>query len=264
VDSVLQYLHPSLWSDMLHASVDALGHAAFWAAVLQIVLINMLLSGDNAVVIAMACRDLPQRQRLWGLVIGAGAAVLLRLVFTAIVGQLMLLPYLKLIGGLALVYVAAKLLVPERADNNKVEAVSQLWRAVRIVVVADIVMSLDNVIAVAAVAQGSLVLLAFGLIASIPIIIAGAALIMVMLDRFPIFIWAGSALLGWVAGEVIATDPAIFSHMSAALGETFAHQVEFAAAGAGALLVIGIGGLWRQLSLSNARAVSAAEEAGGS
>ena len=263
--SVLQYLHPSLWGDILHASLNDMGRAAFWAAVLQIVFINMLLSGDNAVVIAMACRDLPQRQRFWGLVIGAGAAVLLRLVFTGVVGQLMLLPYLKLIGGLALVYVAAKLLVPERADkNNKVEAVAQLWRAVRIVVIADIVMSLDNVIAVAAIAQGSLVLLAFGLIASIPIIIAGAALIMVILNRFPIFIWAGAALLGWIAGDVVATDPAIFGRMSAALGEIFARQAEFAAAGAGALLVIGVGGLWRQLSAARAHAVSATEEAGGS
>src|SRR5579864_5063103 len=115
---------------MLHASVDDMGHAAFWAAVLQIIFINMLLSGDNAIVIAMACRDLPPRQRFWGLVIGAGAAVLLRLVFTSVVGQLMLLPYLKLVGGLALVYVAAKLLVPERADKNKVVAAAgQLWGA---------------------------------------------------------------------------------------------------------------------------------------
>lgn len=107
-------------------------------------------------------------------------------------------------------------------------------------------------------------LLAIGLIASIPIIVAGAALIMVMLDRFPIFIWAGAALLGWIAGDVIATDPAIFSHMSAALGETFARQVEFAGAGAGALLVIGVGGLWRQLSASRAHAMSATKEAGSS
>jgi len=262
VGSVLQYLHPALWGDMLHASISDMGRAAFWAAVLQIVFVNILLSGDNAVVIAMACRDLPQRQRLWGLVIGAGVAVLLRLVFTGVVGQLMLLPYLKLIGGLALVYVAAKLLVPERVDkNNRVAAAGQLWRAVRIVVVADIVMSLDNVIAVAAIAQGSLVLLAIGLVASIPIIIAGAALIMVMLDRFPIFVWAGAALLGWVAGDVIATDPAVFGYLSAKLGETLARQVEFAAAGAGALLVIGLGGLWRQLSLAKAQA---AAEAGGS
>jgi YjbE family integral membrane protein len=261
VSSVLQFLHPSLWGDMLHSSVNDMGRAAFWAAVLQIIFINMLLSGDNAVVIAMACRDLPRRQRVWGLVIGAAAAVLLRLVFTGVVGQLMLLPYLKLIGGLALLYVAAKLLVPERVDKNKVVAVAQLWRAVRIVVVADIVMSLDNVIAVAAVAQGSLVLLAIGLIASIPIIIAGAALIMVLLDRFPIFVWAGAALLGWIAGDVMATDPVIFGYLSAKLGEASARQVEFAAAGASALLVIGAGGLWRQLSAFKAHA--AQDEAGG-
>jgi len=261
VSLILQFLHPSLWGAMLHAGINDMGRAAFWAAVLQIVFINILLSGDNAVVIAMACRDLPQRQRLWGLVIGAGAAVLLRLVFTGVVGQLMLQPYLKLIGGLALVYVAAKLLVPERVDKNKVAAAGQLWRAVRIVVVADIVMSLDNVIAVAAIAQGSLVLLAIGLIASIPIIIAGAALIMVMLGRFPIFIWAGAALLGWVAGDVVVTDPAVFGRVSTALGETFARQVEFAAAGAGALLAVAVGGLWRSLHDARIEVRAAGERA---
>ena len=260
--SVLQYLHPSLWGDMLHASVNDMGRAAFWAAVLQIIFVNMLLSGDNAVVIAMASGTSRS-----GSASGPGhrrRRACAAPGFTGVIRQLMLLPYLKLIGGLALIYVAAKLLVPERADKNKVEAVAQLWRAVRIVVVADIVMSLDNVIAVATIAQGNLVLLPIGLIASIPIIVAGAALIMVMLDRFPIFIWAGAALLGWIAGDVIATDPAIFSHMSAALGETFARQVEFAGAGAGALLVIGVGGLWRQLSASKAHAMSATKEAGSS
>src|ERR1700730_7251521 len=162
---------------MLHASVNDLGRAAVWAAVLQIIFINMLLSGDNAVVIAMACRDLPQRQRFWGIAIGAAAAVLLRFVFTGVVTQLILLPYVKLIGGLALVYVAAKLLVPERADTNKVEAVAHLWRAVRIVVVADIVMSVDNVLAIAAIAQGSLFLLAIGLLVSIPVIVGGAVVV---------------------------------------------------------------------------------------
>src|SRR5580700_6447003 len=111
--SILQYLHPSLWGDMLHASVNDMGRAAFWAAVLQIVFINILLSGDNAVVIALACRGLPPRQRFWGLVIGAGAAVILRITFAGVVAQLMLLPYLKVAGGIALIYVAAKLLVPE-------------------------------------------------------------------------------------------------------------------------------------------------------
>jgi YjbE family integral membrane protein len=256
VGSLLHSLNPALWGGMLHNSVNDMGHAAFWAAVLQIVFINILLSGDNAVVIAMACRDLPPRQKVWGLVIGAGIAVILRLVFTGIVAQLMLQQYLKLIGGVALIYVAAKLLVRDNAGKNKIQAVAQLWRAVRIVVVADLVMSLDNVVAVAAVAQGSLTLLAIGLLASIPIIIAGAALIMAALDRLPILVWAGAALLGWIAGDIIATDTAVSGYVSAALGQTFARQLEFAASGAAALLVIGIGGLWQYVSASNARAAS--------
>jgi YjbE family integral membrane protein len=257
VDSIAQYLHPSLWGAMLHASVgasvSAMGSAAFWAAVTQIVFINILLSGDNAVVIAMACRNLPPREKVWGIVIGAGVAVLLRLVFTSVVGELMSLPYLKLAGGLALIYVAAKLVVPERADRDNVQAVAHLWRAVWIVVVADIVMSLDNVVAVAAVAQGSLMLLAIGLAASIPIILAGAAIIMLLVDRLPILVWAGAALLGWIAGEVIATDPAILHHITATYGAEFAEQAEFAAALSGILLTIAIGGLWRQLHLDRER-----------
>lgn len=254
--SLLHSLNPALWGGMLHGSINDMGHAAFWAAVLQIVFINILLSGDNAVVIAMACRDLPQRQKVWGLVIGAGVAVILRLFFTGIVGQLMLQPYLKLVGGVALIYVAAKLLARDNADKNQIQAVTQLWRAVRIVVLADLVMSLDNVIAVAAVAQGSLTLLAIGLLASIPIIIAGAALIMAVLDRLPILIWAGAALLGWIAGDVMATDPAVSGYVSAMFDPTLARQVDIAASSAVALLVIGIGGLWRQLSAPRAGEVS--------
>jgi YjbE family integral membrane protein len=259
VGSIAQYLHPSLWSDVLHASINEIGRTEFWAAILQIIFVNILLSGDNAVVIAMACRGLQQRERIWGMALGAGVAVILRLIFTGVVGRLMLLPYLKLAGGLALIYVAAKLIVPDSTDRNEVAAVSHLWRAVRIVVVADIVMSLDNVIAVAAIAQGNLVLLAIGLAASIPIILAGAALVMALLDRFPILVWAGSALLGWIAGNVIATDPAVMSYITAALGEKFAAQTEFAAAACGVLLVVAAGGLWRQLKLSHAHAASVGE-----
>lgn len=248
--SVAQYLHPSLWGAMLHDGAGTMDNAAFWAAVLQIIFINILLSGDNAVVIAMACRNLPPREKFWGIVAGAGVAVILRLVFTSVVGKLMLLPYLKLSGGLALIYVAAKLVVPERADRDNVQAVAQLWRAVWIVVVADTVMSLDNVIAVAAVAQGSLLLLAIGLAASIPIILAGAAIIMLLIDRLPILVWAGAALLGWIAGEVIATDPAVSHFITARYGEDIAEQVEFSAAVSGILLTIAIGGLWRQFHLN--------------
>ncbi|HEY3791806.1 MAG TPA: YjbE family putative metal transport protein, partial [Bradyrhizobium sp.] len=156
---------------------------AFWLAVGKIIWINILLSGDNALVIAMACRGLPPGQRLWGMVIGAGIAVVLLIAFTGIVATLMVLPYLKLVGGLALIVIAAKLLVPEEGDG--VAAGTSLWHAIRIVVIADIVMSLDNVIAVAAAANGELSLLVLGLAISIPMIIAGAALIMMVLDRLP-------------------------------------------------------------------------------
>ena len=181
---------------------------AFWVAVGKIIWINVLLSGDNALVIALACRGLEPRQRLWGMILGAAAAVVLRIIFTGIVATLMALPYLKLVGGLALIVIAAKLLVPEDEDEN-VKSASHLWAAVQIVVVADIVMSLDNVIAVAAAANGSVPLLVLGLAISVPLIVAGAALIMALLSRLPILVWAGAALLGWIAGDVIATDPAI-------------------------------------------------------
>src|SRR5947207_12887325 len=151
---------------------------AFWVAVLKIIWINILLSGDNAVVIAMACRSLPPRERLWGMVIGAGLASILLILFTAVAAKLMTLPYLKLIGSIALLWIAFRLLVPSEADEARVEASESLWRAVKIVVVADIVMSLDNVIAVAAAANGSYILLGLGLAVSIPLVIAGSALIM--------------------------------------------------------------------------------------
>jgi YjbE family integral membrane protein len=181
---------------------------AFWLAVGKIIWINVLLSGDNALVIAMACRGLAPRQRLWGMVIGAGIAVVLLIAFTGIVARLMVLPYLKLVGGLALFVIAARLLVPED-EGDDVTAGTSLWHAIRIVVIADIVMSLDNVIAVAAAANGQLSLLILGLAVSIPMIIAGAALIMMVLDRFPILVWLGATLLGWIAGDVIETDPAV-------------------------------------------------------
>ncbi|MGJ4881788.1 TerC family protein [Bradyrhizobium sp. HKCCYLRH1065] len=180
----------------------------FWLALGKIVWINVLLSGDNALVIALACRGLHGKHRFWGMVAGSGIAVALRIAFTGIVATLMALPYLKLIGGLALIVIAAKLLVPED-ENDEIAAGTTLWHAVRIVALADLVMSLDNVIAVAAAANGQASLLIIGLAMSIPLIIAGAALIMLVLDRVPLLVWLGAMLLGWVAGEVIATDPAI-------------------------------------------------------
>jgi YjbE family integral membrane protein len=238
-----QYLHPSMWGAMLHASIGTMDGAAFWAAVLQIIFINILLSGDNAVVIAMACRNLPAREKIWGIVLGAGVAVLLRLVFTSIVGELMLLPYLKLVGGLALIYVAAKLVVPERADKNGIQAVAHLWRAVRVVVVADIVMSLDNVIAVAAVAKGQYVLLIIGLSISIPVVIAGSAIILWLLERFPILVWGGAGILGWVAGDIFAGDTVVLNLFSSVNPET----LELVAEIVGAVIVLASGLVWRRM-----------------
>jgi len=245
---------------------------AFWVAVGKIIWINVLLSGDNALVIALACRGLAPRQRLWGMIFGAGAAVILRIIFTGIVASLMALPYLKLVGGLALLVIAAKLLVPEQEDEDSVHAAAQRWHAVQIVVVADIVMSLDNVIAVAAAANGSMPLLILGLAISVPLIVAGAALIMALLNRLPILVWAGAALLGWIAGDVIATDPVIEPKLDALFAGAFGAKLDswlaslgmaphFGNGGNGGeilLAVLGIivvlvaGAIWRKRSLQNA------------
>ena len=244
--SLAQMLDPAAWLAMIGSGWNDMDRTEFWVAVAKIIWINILLSGDNAVVIAMACRGLPHRQRLWGMILGAGVAVGLRIVFTGVVASLMLLPYLKIVGGLALFYIAAKLLVPDDPDEGEAEAVEHLWRAVRIVAVADIIMSLDNVIAIAAAAGGNMALVVIGLAISIPLIVAGAALIMALLDRFPILVWAGAALLGWIVGEVIATDPVSVGYLTDNYGAAVAHKVEYAAAAVGAVLVLVVGGFWRR------------------
>jgi YjbE family integral membrane protein len=202
------------------------------------------------------------------MVLGAGAAVMLRIIFTVIVATVMGLPYLKLVGGLALLVIAAKLLVPDNTDQESAGSASHLWAAVQIVVVADIVMSLDNVIAVAAAADGSLPLLIFGLASSIPLIIAGAALIMALLGMLPILIWAGSALLGWIAGDVIATDSAVHPRLQALFEGAMGVELdalltllgvaplfvggsggEIACAVVGAIIVLIAGSIWRRQRL---------------
>ncbi|HUI95700.1 MAG TPA: YjbE family putative metal transport protein, partial [Xanthobacteraceae bacterium] len=173
----------------------------FWWTVLSIFLINGLLSGDNAVLIALACRGLPRRERIWGMAIGAGLAAVLLIGFTVVVSSLMQWPYLRFAGGLLLIFIAIRLAGPAPHDaEGTPEAVQDLWRAVRIVVLADIVMSLDNVVAVAALANGRYVLLGLGLIVSIPVVIAGSAVVLALIERFPILVWLGAAILGWVAG----------------------------------------------------------------
>ncbi len=177
----------------------------FLLQLLQIIWINVLLSGDNAVVIALACRSLPPRQRRVGVMLGAGVAVLLRIIFTLAVVELMEIPYLKLVGGLLLFWIAVKLLLDE-TDEASVKESDTIWNAVRTVAIADMVMSLDNVIAIAAAAKGSTALIVFGLGLSVPLIIFGATLIITLLQRYPALVWAGAGLLGWVAGSLIVAD----------------------------------------------------------
>jgi YjbE family integral membrane protein len=259
VGSIAQMTDPAAWLGMISSGWSEMGQPSFWVALLKIMWINILLSGDNAVVIAMACRGLPHRQRLWGMVLGAGVAVLLRILFTGVVASLMLLPWLKIVGGIALFYIAAKLLVPEDPDEDEAEATEHLWRAVRIVAVADIIMSLDNVIAIAAAAGGNMALLVIGLAVSIPLIVAGAALIMALLDRYPILVWAGAALLGWIVGEVIATDPVIQGYLEPKFGAEGFHYITLFCALIGAILVLAVGGMWRRSKLAAPEKVSAAE-----
>ena len=241
--------------------------ASFWIGVFQIIGVNVILSGDNAVVIALACMTLPPRQRLWGMILGAGVAVLLRVCFTVVVAEAMTYPYLRLIGGLLLFWVAIKLVVEDESSiDGRVESAQNLWRAVRIVAVADIVMSLDNVIAIAAAAETAaesvdlvhteaveVTLIVFGLATSVPLIVAGSAILMALLERFLILIWAGGALLGWIAGNILSTDPALHGF----LGETAAHLHPWAGR-TGALIVVGLGliiiGRYRRLTVEDALA----------
>jgi len=216
----------------------------FWLAVLQIIWIDLLLSGDNAVVIALACRKLPPAQRVWGIALGTLVAIGLRVVFTGLITTLMTMPYVKLIGGLLLIWIAIKLLGGEEEnDGANIEPVNNLWHAVKIIAIADAVMSLDNVIAIAMASRGNYALLMFGLAVSIPLIMAGAAIIMALLERFPIIVWAGAALLGWIAGEIIAKDPSIMGNLDPAT----AHTVGLVGATFGAVLVLSVGLIRRRL-----------------
>jgi len=224
----------------------------FLLALLQIIWINILLSGDNAVVIALACRSLPPRERKIGIMLGAGAAVGLRIIFTLMVVWLMEIPYLKLVGGVLLLWIAIKLLTDE-TDEASVKESDTIWNAVRTVAIADMVMSLDNVIAIAAAAKGSTALIIFGLCLSVPLIVFGATLVITLLQRYPALVWAGAGLLGWVAGSIMVSDPGWHS----LFGE-WPHLVdEVIGGGVGVVFVLGLAWLLRQ----RAAAGSAAEAA---
>ncbi|MDD5179870.1 MAG: TerC family protein [Gallionellaceae bacterium] len=216
-----------------------LNSAQFWVDVFKIIVIDILLSGDNAVVIALACRSLPPEQRRQGVLLGVVGAIVLRMVLTFFAVGLLGLPYLKIIGALMLLWIGVKLLLPEEehsADNIK--ANTHLWGAVRTIIIADLIMSLDNVLGVAAAAHGNVALLIFGLLVSIPLIAWSSQLVLKLIDRFPLIIFAGGALLGYVAGEMLVSDK-----MVAGLLEHAPHALHVLLPVACAALVV-VMGMW--------------------
>ncbi len=193
--------------------LDELYTQVFWIGLLKIIGVNLILSGDNAVVIALAARSLPQRQQKAAVLWGSGAAVAMRIVLTIFAVALLTLPWLKLVGSLLLFWIGIKLLLPEEGDEN-IDASDNLISAIKTILIADLVMSIDNVIAVAAAAQGSMTLLVLGLAISIPLVIFGSTLLLHLMERWPVIITIGGGLLGFVAGEMLVTDPALKGWLS--------------------------------------------------
>lgn len=220
--------------------MEALTTAPFWIAVGQIILIDILLGGDNAVVIALACRGLPPKQRKLGIIYGTAGAIVLRVILIGFALALLAIPYLKLVGGILLVWIGVKLMLPEDdGDHTNINATDKLWGAVKTVIVADLVMSVDNVLAIAGAAESAgshqLPLVIFGLLVSIPIIVAGSQIVLKLMDRFPMIITLGAMLLGWIAGQMLFTDPGLKPFLPA--GKAW----EYGTAAAGALLVLAVG-----------------------
>ena len=214
--------------------------ASFWLAVGQIIMIDILLGGDNAVVIALACRNLPDKLRTRGIIYGTAGAIILRVILIAFALALLAIPYLKIVGAVLLLWIGVKLLQPEAEDDHNISSSDKLWAAVKTVIIADLVMSVDNVLAIAGAAQGAhqdhqLALVIFGLLVSIPIIVAGSQLVLKLMARFPIVITLGAMLLGWIAGQMAYSDPAIKAYLPE---QAFWGYV---AAAGGALLVLVIG-----------------------
>jgi YjbE family integral membrane protein len=214
----------------------SVGDPAFWVALLQIIGVNIVLSGDNAVVIALAARSLPPKQQKAAILWGSGAAVLMRIVLTIVAVEMLKWPYLKLVGAVLLIWIAVKLLIPEEEGEGDIATSDNLIAAVKTILIADLVMSLDNVIAVAAAAKGSLTLLILGLAISIPMVVFGSTMLLKLMGRFPVIITIGAALLGWVAGEMAVTDPLIKAWV-----DTNMHWLHWVVPAAGAVLVVVLG-----------------------
>ena len=214
--------------------------AGFWLAVGQIIMIDILLGGDNAVVIALACRNLPDKLRTRGIIYGTAGAIILRVILIAFALALLAIPYLKIIGAVLLLWIGVKLLLPEDENDHTISSSDKLWGAVKTVIIADLVMSVDNVLAIAGAAQGAqqdhqLALVIFGLVVSIPIIVGGSQLVLKLMSRFPVIITLGAMLLGWIAGQMAYSDPALKPYVPEAAFWAYA------AAAAGALIVFALG-----------------------
>lgn len=225
----------------------------FVAGILNIVIIDLILAGDNAVVIAMAVRSLPRRQRRWGIILGAGAAVALRVALTFFVAQLLVIQYIKLAGGLLITWIAVKLFIegaPEQADQEAKTLLQAMW----LIIVADLTMSTDNVLAVAGASHGNLFLLIFGLALSIPFVVFTSNLLSALMDRYPIILYIGAAVLGRVAGEMIFTDPAVTAWLKPSPWFCYAMEALFAVG------VIVAGKLWLKLAFRKAPALEPASE----
>ncbi len=220
--------------------MEMLQSAEFWIGLVKIIWINIILSGDNAVVIALAARSLPPEQQRKAVFFGSGAAVVLRIALTVVAAKLLEMSYLQIIGGLLLLWIGVQLLSDEDDGDGETKQQGGLMAAVRTILIADLVMSLDNVIAVAAAAKGSMVLLVLGLAISIPLVVFGSTLMIKLMSRYPVIVTFGAGLIGWVGGETIASDVALKPFLA---GQTWVHYV---AAAAGAALVVGLGRWMRQ------------------
>jgi YjbE family integral membrane protein len=227
---------------MFESFVETALSVGFWVALAKIIWVNILLSGDNAVVIALAARSLPPKQQKRAVVFGSAAAIVLRVLLTLFAVQLLQYPYLKLVGAALLLWIGVQLLLPEEdGGTDEVAGADNIWTAIRTILIADLVMSLDNVIAVAAAAESGpanakLVLLLIGLGLSIPLIIVGSQMLLRVMDRWPIIITAGAGLLGFVAGEMAVTDPAVHEAMHGSLDR---YEMPIALAGAALVIVVG-------------------------
>ncbi len=228
-----------------------------WAAVFQIILIDILLGGDNAVVIALACRNLPRKQRMQGILWGTAGAIILRVILIFFALTLLTIPFLKVVGALLLLWIGVKLLIPEDDAHGNIQGGATIMSAIKTIIIADVVMSLDNVIAIAGAAQGAhpdhqLGLVIFGLVVSVPIIIWGSTLVLKLIDRFPMVVTFGAALLGWIAGGMLVTDVVIVNQFGEPSG-----MVKLAAEVVGALFIVLLGRWLAKRKLASASQTAA-------